>query len=67
MVFDIKTLTSIIIINGHQNKIAAVRFSWDGKKLATASIKGTVIRVFDTFSGVKLFEFVRGFQRLFFK
>lgn len=46
----------------HNSPISCLAFSPRGDRLATASDKGTVIRVFATPSGEKLFEFRRGLK-----
>ena len=51
------------MIQAHNSPLAAVRFSADGAKVATASEKGTVIRVFSVPNAEKLFEFRRGVKR----
>lgn len=51
------------MIQAHDSPLAAVRFSADGTRVATASEKGTVIRVFAVPSGERLFEFRRGVKR----
>ncbi|CAG9537277.1 unnamed protein product [Cercopithifilaria johnstoni] len=61
--FDVTRLNSMNTISAHNSPLAALRFSYDGKKLATASTRGTVIRVFDTESGDRLYEFTRGVKR----
>ncbi|KAM3716653.1 WD repeat domain phosphoinositide-interacting protein [Dirofilaria immitis] len=61
--FDVTRLNSMNTISAHTSPLAALRFSYDGKKLATASNRGTVIRVFDTESGDRLYEFTRGVKR----
>ncbi|KAL3986280.1 WD domain G-beta repeat family protein [Acanthocheilonema viteae] len=61
--FDVTRLNSMNTISAHTSPLAALRFSYDGKKLATASTRGTVIRVFDTESGDRLYEFTRGVKR----
>lgn len=48
------------IIRAHDNEIAALAISSDGKQLATASTKGTVIRVWNLINGDLDFEFRRG-------
>ncbi|KAK0416226.1 hypothetical protein QR680_012359 [Steinernema hermaphroditum] len=48
------------IIDAHQSQIVAMALSNDGLKLATASEKGTLVRVFDTKSNEKLNELRRG-------
>lgn len=49
-----------IQIYAHQGTIAAIALSNNGSKLATASIKGTLIRVWDTVSKQRIAEFRRG-------
>jgi len=51
-------------ITAHESSLAALSLSGDGTKLATASIKGTLIRVFDTQNGSKIFELRRGAERV---
>merc|ERR1712137_339381 len=50
----------VLEIQAHNGPLSQICLSMDGKMLATASVKGTLIRVFDTASGKKLFEFRRG-------
>lgn len=49
-----------IHIHAHNHPIAVMKFSPDGSLLATASEKGTVIRIFDTVNGRQLSAFRRG-------
>jgi WD40 repeat protein len=49
-----------ILMNAHNSKIAFLAISQDGVFLATASEKGTYIRVFKTENGLFLNEFRRG-------
>lgn len=51
------------MIDAHASHLAALAFHPNGTKIATASEKGTVIRVFSTSDGQKLFEFRRGVKR----
>uniref|UniRef100_A0A671WUG0 WD repeat domain, phosphoinositide interacting 2 n=1 Tax=Sparus aurata TaxID=8175 RepID=A0A671WUG0_SPAAU len=51
------------MIPAHDSPLAALAFDASGTKLATASEKGTVIRVFSIPEGQKLFEFRRGVKR----
>eukprot|EP00761_Pharyngomonas_kirbyi_P012576 gb/GECH01012603.1/.p1 GENE.gb/GECH01012603.1/~~gb/GECH01012603.1/.p1 ORF type:complete len:341 (+),score=75.22 gb/GECH01012603.1/:1-1023(+) len=51
------------IITAHDSTLACISLSQEGDKLATASEKGTLIRVFDTDTGEKLHEFRRGVDR----
>lgn len=54
---------AITMIPAHDSPLAAITFDWHGTKLATASEKGTVIRVFSVPQGKRLFEFRRGIKR----
>ncbi len=49
-----------VLINAHKTKINCVALNFEGTKLASASKTGTIIRVFDTFSGEVLHELKRG-------
>lgn len=51
------------MIPAHESSLAAIAFSPSGTEVATASEKGTVIRVFSVQDGSKLFEFRRGVKR----
>ncbi|XP_039162902.1 autophagy-related protein 18a [Eucalyptus grandis] len=50
-------------IMAHDSRIAAVALSQDGRLLATASSKGTLVRVFNTLDGSLLQEVRRGADR----
>uniref|UniRef100_G1SG48 WD repeat domain phosphoinositide-interacting protein 2 n=1 Tax=Oryctolagus cuniculus TaxID=9986 RepID=G1SG48_RABIT len=62
-VFDTINLRAANMIPAHDSPLAALTFDASGTKLATASEKGTVIRVFSIPEGQKLFEFRRGVKR----
>lgn len=62
-IFDTINLRPITMIPAHDSSLAAIAFDWYGTKLATASEKGTVIRVFSIPQGKRLFEFRRGVRR----
>lgn len=51
------------MIPAHDSPLAALAFSPTGLRIATASEKGTVIRVFSVTDGAKLYEFRRGVKR----
>lgn len=60
MIFDLTTLRPYCLIEAHKAQVVALALSTDGLLLATASIKGTIIRVFDIRTGEKLYQFRRG-------
>jgi len=62
-IFDAVNLNAKIMIPAHDSPLAALAFSPDGTEVATASERGTVIRVFSVNDGTKLFEFRRGVKR----
>ncbi|CAD5222613.1 unnamed protein product [Bursaphelenchus xylophilus] len=49
-------------IRAHQHAIQALAANQNGSLIATASIKGTLVRVFNSLSGHMLYEFRRGSQ-----
>jgi len=51
------------MIPAHSGQIAAIQFSPSGSMVATASDKGTVIRVFSVTDGARLYELRRGLKR----
>nr|XP_006822221.1 PREDICTED: WD repeat domain phosphoinositide-interacting protein 2-like isoform X2 [Saccoglossus kowalevskii] len=62
-IFDSVNLRAVNMIPAHDSPLAALMFNPTATKLATASEKGTVIRVFCIPEGQKLFEFRRGMKR----
>nr|CAD7433001.1 unnamed protein product [Timema monikensis] len=62
-IFDAINLHAKTMIPAHDSPLAALAFSLSGTKVATASEKGTVIRVFQVHDGSKLYEFRRGVKR----
>lgn len=51
------------LINSHDSQIACLTLTSDGLLLATASTKGTLIRIFNTMDGTLLQEVRRGLDR----
>nr|XP_033332935.1 WD repeat domain phosphoinositide-interacting protein 2-like isoform X2 [Megalopta genalis] len=62
-IFDTINLQAKNMIPAHDSPLAALAFCPSGNKVATASERGTVIRVFQVHDGTKLFEFRRGVKR----
>ncbi|KAJ3120797.1 autophagy protein [Physocladia obscura] len=60
LIFDAINLQAVNILQAHKSALSHIVFSFDGSLVATASDKGTVIRVFAVPSGQKLFQFRRG-------
>ncbi|XP_010505835.1 PREDICTED: autophagy-related protein 18c-like isoform X2 [Camelina sativa] len=56
-------LNMVQIINAHDSSIACMTLTLDGLLLATASTKGTLIRIFNTMDGTRLQEVRRGVDR----
>lgn len=62
-IFDAGSMKERLIIEAHSSKVAAMNFSSTGVLLATASEKGTVIRVFCVKNSARVMEFRRGVKR----
>lgn len=60
IVFDALSLSVVNIIQAHKSTLAALTLNSTGTLLATASDKGTVIRVFAVPNGDKVAQFRRG-------
>lgn len=63
ILYDCLNLQDKMVINAHDNPLAALAFDYEGHKIATASEKGTIIRVHLVMDGSCLYEFRRGFTR----
>jgi len=62
-IFDALHLTARSMILAHTGQLAAIQFSPLGNRVATASDKGTVIRIFNVSDGTKVYELRRGLKR----
>ena len=51
------------LISAHDNSIACIAMNQSGTRVATASTRGTLIRIFETTTGKKLQELRRGSDR----
>ncbi|KAJ7198167.1 WD40 repeat-like protein [Mycena pura] len=60
MLFSTRALTPANVVRAHRSPLAMMSLSGNGGLLATASVKGTVVRVFATPSLDKLYQFRRG-------
>ncbi|KAL5002111.1 autophagy-related protein 18 [Aspergillus recurvatus] len=60
LVFDTLKLEAINVIEAHRSPLACITLNSDGTLIATASDKGTIIRVFSVPDGHKLYQFRRG-------
>ncbi|AMD22154.1 HGL186Wp [Eremothecium sinecaudum] len=60
ILFNLQTLQPTMVIEAHKGEIAALALSKDGSLLATASEKGTIIRVFAVETCQKVYQFRRG-------
>lgn len=60
LLFDAASLSVTNIVQAHKSPVAFVALNSTGTLLATASDKGTVIRVFSVPNGDRLHEFRRG-------
>uniref|UniRef100_A0AAZ3QQI1 WD repeat domain phosphoinositide-interacting protein 1 n=1 Tax=Oncorhynchus tshawytscha TaxID=74940 RepID=A0AAZ3QQI1_ONCTS len=63
IVYDANNLSTVTMIPAHDSPLAALTFNSSGTKLASASERGTVIRVFSIPEGQRMFEFRRGMKR----
>ncbi|KAK3387577.1 protein-vacuolar targeting protein Atg18 [Podospora didyma] len=60
LIFDTVTLKAVNVIEAHRSPLCCIALNSDSTMLATASDKGTIIRVFSVPRGQKLFQFRRG-------
>ena len=60
LLYDLNKMEEVTVIQAHQTPVSYVAVNNDGTMLATASEKGTVIRIFSIPDGKKLYQFRRG-------
>lgn len=60
MIFDAIKLEAINVVEAHRSPLSCITINSRGTLLATASDKGTIIRVFSVPDGQKLYQFRRG-------
>lgn len=60
LLFDTVKLEAMNVVEAHRSPLSAVTFNNEGTMMATASDKGTIIRVFSVPDAHKLYQFRRG-------
>ncbi|KAI9842110.1 MAG: autophagy protein [Sclerophora amabilis] len=60
LVFDAMKLEAVNVVEAHRSPLSCITLNGDGTLLATASDKGTIVRVFSIPRAEKLFQFRRG-------
>lgn len=60
IIYDATKLEPVNVIQAHNSPLSCIAMNSDGTLLATASEKGTIIRVFSVPNGEKLYQFRRG-------
>ncbi|QIW98941.1 hypothetical protein AMS68_004459 [Peltaster fructicola] len=60
LIYDLNKMEEMTVVTAHQTAVSCLALSNDGRLLATASEKGTVIRIFSIPDGKKLYQFRRG-------
>ncbi|OCT44480.1 Autophagy-related protein 18 [Cladophialophora carrionii] len=60
LIFDAIKLEAVNVVEAHKSPLSCVAFNNEGTLLATASDKGTIIRVFSVPDAHKLYQFRRG-------
>lgn len=60
LLYDALSLQPVNVVEAHKAPLTAVSLNSDGTLLATASDKGTIVRVFSVPQAQKLFQFRRG-------
>ena len=60
LIFDAQKLEAVNVVEAHKSPLSCIAMNCDGTLLATASDKGTIIRVFSVPDGNKMYQFRRG-------
>ena len=60
LIFDAQKLEAINVVEAHRSPLSCITINQEGTVLATASDKGTIVRVFSVPDGHKLYQFRRG-------
>ncbi|KAK7208530.1 WD40-repeat-containing domain protein [Myxozyma melibiosi] len=60
LIYDALALQPVNVIEAHKSPLSCIALNQEGTMMATASDKGTIVRVFSVPSGAKLFQFRRG-------
>ncbi|KAI9679480.1 MAG: autophagy protein [Caeruleum heppii] len=60
LIFDALKLEAVNVVEAHRSPLSCIALNSDGTLLATASDKGTIIRVFSVPRAKKLYQFRRG-------
>lgn len=60
LLYDLNKMEEVTVIQAHQTPVSYTAINNDGTLMATASEKGTVIRIFSIPDGKKLYQFRRG-------
>ncbi|KAF9897734.1 autophagy protein [Lobosporangium transversale] len=62
LIFNALTLQVVNIVQAHKTSVSNISINFDGTMLATASDKGTVIRIWSIPNAQRLYQFRRGSQ-----
>ncbi|KAK5165113.1 autophagy protein [Saxophila tyrrhenica] len=60
LLYDLNKMEEVTVIQAHQTPLSYIAINNDGTLMATASEKGTVVRIFSLPEGKKLYQFRRG-------
>jgi autophagy-related protein 18 len=60
LLYDLNKMEEVTVIQAHQTPVSCIEINTEGTLMATASEKGTVIRIFSIPEGKKLYQFRRG-------